>query len=99
MKGRKKKRQTVEIQTQLAKTNEQAKLDAEQNFTKQLESQMAEQSELHQRQEADALSALRLPKLTTKKAQVLTKHIIEESQKAPKMMAQVLRTWTNEHSH
>ncbi|MDQ2948626.1 MAG: flagellar M-ring protein FliF [Acidobacteriota bacterium] len=99
MKGRKKKRQTVDIQTQLAKTNEQAKLDAEQNFTKQLESQMAEQSEIHQRQEAEALTALRMPKLTTKKAQVLTKHIIEESQKTPKMMAQVLRTWTNEPSH
>ncbi|MDQ2948075.1 MAG: hypothetical protein M3Y27_19420, partial [Acidobacteriota bacterium] len=89
----------VEIRTQLAKTNEQAKLDAEQNFTRQLQSQLAEQSELQQRQETDALTALRVPKLTTKKAQVLTKHIIEESQKAPKMMAQVLRTWTNEHSH
>ena len=99
MKGRKKKRQAVEIQTQVAQSNEQAKLAAEQNFTRQLESQLAEQSELQQRQETEALTALRVPKLTTKKAQVLTKHIIEESQKAPKMMAQVLRTWTNEHSH
>ena len=94
--GRAKKKQAAQIQTQLEQTKDAAKVDAAQGFAKQLEAQLAEQSQLNQQQEADALTALRVPRLTTKKSQVLTKHIIEESQKAPKMMAQVLRTWTDD---
>ena len=42
---------------------------------------------------------MKLPAATSKKAEVLTKHICEESKRAPKMVAQVLRTWMTESSH
>lgn len=65
------------------------------NFNQQIESQLAEQAALRQKQEADALSALKLPPVT-KKAEVLTKHIAEQAKKDSTPMAHVLRSWMSD---
>jgi len=65
------------------------------DFNKQIENQLAEQAALRQKQEADALNALKLPPVT-KKAEVLTKHIAEQAKKDSTPMAHVLRSWMND---
>lgn len=61
----------------------------------QLENRLAEQTALRQRQEAEALNALKLPPVT-KKTEVLSKHISEQAKKDPASMAHVLRAWMAE---
>jgi flagellar M-ring protein FliF len=61
-----------------------------------IQERLAEQAALKARQEDEALRALKLPSVKTKKAEVLTKHIAEEAQKDPVAMAQLVRTWLNE---
>jgi len=63
---------------------------------KELEARLAEQQAAKQRLEAEALSALRLPPVATKKSEVLTKHIAETVKKDPVGAAQILRTWLND---
>ena len=63
---------------------------------RELESRLVEQQAAKQRLEAEALSALKLPPVTTKKAEVLTKHIAETVKKDPVGAAQILRTWLND---
>lgn len=60
---------------------------------RQLEARLAEQEALRERQEAEALSAIKMPTVTTKKAEVLTKHLVESAKKDPVGMAHILRTW------
>jgi len=43
--------------------------------------------------EAEAAGALKLPPVTTKKGEALTKHLIDTAQKDPASAAQILRTW------
>jgi flagellar biosynthesis/type III secretory pathway M-ring protein FliF/YscJ len=62
---------------------------------KQIEATLAEQAALRQRQETEALNALKLPPVT-KKAEVLTKHIAEQAKKDTAPMAHVLRAWMSE---
>ena len=47
-------------------------------------------------QEIEAMTALKLPQVKTKKSEVLTKHIAEEAKKDASTMVQVLRNWINE---
>jgi flagellar M-ring protein FliF len=68
---------------------------SEENFSKKIESQLAEHAALKQKQELEALNALKLPPIT-KKAEVLTKHIGEQSKKDSTAMAHVLRSWMSE---
>jgi flagellar M-ring protein FliF len=60
-----------------------------------IENQLAEQAATRQKQEMDALNALKLPPVT-KKAEVLTKHIGEQAKKDSSSMAHVLRSWMSE---
>jgi flagellar M-ring protein FliF len=62
---------------------------------KQIEATLAEQTALRQKQETDALNALKLPPVT-KKAEVLTKHIGEQARKDTTPMAHVLRAWMSD---
>jgi len=62
---------------------------------KQLEARLAEQVAEQQRQEAEAMLALKLPAASTKKADILIKHISAEVKKNPAAMAQVVRSWLN----
>jgi flagellar M-ring protein FliF len=61
----------------------------------QIEGQMAEQASLHARKQAEELMKLKIPEVSTKKTEVLTKHIASESKKDPAVMAQVVRSWLN----
>ncbi len=63
---------------------------------RELEARLADQQATKQRLEAEAMSALKLPAVTTKKAEVLTKHIAESVKKDPVAAAQILRTWLND---
>ena len=67
--------------------------DAAPDIRKQLENQMAERENLKLQQEREALSALKLPPVTTKKTEVLTKHIVEQSKKDAAGFAAVVRSW------
>jgi flagellar M-ring protein FliF len=69
--------------------------DAADDFSRKIESQLSEQAALRQKQETDALAALKLPTVT-KKAEVLTKHIGEQAKKDSTPMAHVLRSWMTE---
>jgi flagellar biosynthesis/type III secretory pathway M-ring protein FliF/YscJ len=62
---------------------------------RQIENTLAEQAVLRQKQETDALNALKLPPVT-KKAEVLTNHIAEQAKKDTTPMAHVLRAWMSE---
>jgi flagellar M-ring protein FliF len=66
-----------------------------QEVERQIEERLAEQSAEHARKEAEALMALKLPVQTTKKTEVLTKHIAAEAKKDPTSMAHVIRSWLN----
>jgi flagellar M-ring protein FliF len=63
---------------------------------RQLEAQMAEQAALHAKKEAEELMKLKIPAVSTKKTEVLTKHIVAETKKDPILMAQVVRSWLND---
>ena len=65
------------------------------DFNRKVENQLAEQAALRQKQEADALNALKLPPVT-KKAEVLTKHIGDQAKKDSTPMVHVLRSWMTE---
>lgn len=58
----------------------------------QIENRLAEQAAQRQRQETEALNALKLPPVT-KKTEVLTKHIAEQAKKDAASMAHVVRAW------
>jgi flagellar M-ring protein FliF len=60
-----------------------------------LENRIAEQAAQRQRQETEALNALKLPPVT-KKTEVLTKHITEQAKKDAASMAHVVRAWMAE---
>ena len=65
------------------------------DFNQKIENQLAEQAALRQKQEAEALSALKV-QATTKKAEVLTKHIADQAKKDSTAMAHVLRSWMSD---
>lgn len=65
------------------------------SLNKQIENQLAEQAAARQKQEADALNALKVPPMT-KKTEVLTKHIGEQAKKDSTAMAHVLRSWMSD---
>lgn len=65
------------------------------SLSKQIENQLAEQAALRQKQEQEALNALKLP-VVTKKAEVLKKHIGEQAKKDSTSMAHVVRTWMSD---
>jgi len=62
---------------------------------KQLEGRMAEQQAEHARLEVEALMALKLPVVKTKKTEVLMKHIAAETKTDADSLARVVRTWLN----
>ncbi len=67
--------------------------DAVEKGREQLEARLAEQEQLKQKLEAEALSSLKLPPVATKKAEVLAKHLVEVTKKDPVAAAHVVRSW------
>ncbi len=62
---------------------------------KELEHKIAEQAQIKEQQAREVMAALKLPPVTTKKTEVLVKHIGAEAKKDPPAMAQVIRSWLN----
>jgi flagellar M-ring protein FliF len=60
------------------------------------EARLAEQQALREKQEQELLASLSKPLATTKKGQVLSKHLTEEAKKNPANLAQIVRTWVSE---
>ena len=85
----------VEVPPQIPGEAEKA-LEAANDAGKQLEAKLNEQTALKHKLEAEALSALKLPQVTTKKSEILTKHIGEAAKKDPTLMVHVLRSWLEE---
>ena len=66
------------------------------SIEKKIESQIQENRALKEKQEQEILSGLRLPESTTKKSEVLTKHMIEQVKKDPVAFAHIIRTWMSD---
>lgn len=63
---------------------------------KRMESKIAEQQAARSAAELEAVNSLKLPNVTTKKADVLAKHLREEIKKDPRATAQLVRSWLND---
>lgn len=70
-------------------------------FEMQLSAEMAERQKRELEQEKEILGALhstlKLPSAATKKAEVLSKHLLEECRKNPDGIAQIVRTWMGDN--
>jgi flagellar M-ring protein FliF len=86
----------AEIAAQIEGAPARGALDAGEQQAKRMEAQLAEQSALKKQQEIEAMRTLKLPQVTTKKSEVLVKHIAEEAKKDATSMVHVLRNWINE---
>ena len=67
--------------------------------TKQLEAKLNEQAALKERLDAEALMSLKIPAATSKKTEILAKHLSDEAKKDPVSTAQVLRSWLNDRDN
>jgi flagellar M-ring protein FliF len=104
--GRLRKQKTAEVNVQPtlpgstsdpgAAANAEGAETSPEDPEKVLEKQLADRATAKARLDAQALNSLKLPPVTTKKAEVLTKHINEETKKNPVTAAQLIRTWLNE---
>ncbi|MEQ1947284.1 MAG: flagellar basal-body MS-ring/collar protein FliF [Bryobacteraceae bacterium] len=70
-------------------------LGTPEEIEKQFEARMVEHAALQAKHQAEELMKLKVPEVSTKKTDVLTKHIAEETKKDPMAMAQVVRSWLN----
>src|SRR5260370_41425257 len=61
------------------------------------EGQLASRAASQERLEAEALSALKLPAVGTKKSEILSKHLKKAVREDPTASAQLLRTWIHEN--
>jgi len=61
----------------------------------QIEAKLAEQVAEKARKDAEALLSLKVGEVSTKKTEILTKHIAEEIKTNPSGMAHVVRSWLN----
>jgi hypothetical protein len=68
-------------------------LETPPDIQRELESRLAEQAVLKERQTKEVLNSIKLPPVTTKKTEVLVKHIGAEAKKDANALAQVVRSW------
>lgn len=66
------------------------------SLDEQIEARLAEQAQLEQKMELEALSSIKLPKVTTKKTEVILKQVKDLSKKDASVGAHVLRSWVGE---
>ena len=96
-----KKKSDVEVSLELGEAGSRPAIPAGPpvDFETEMEARLAEQAALKERQTLDALDALKIPTVTTKKTEILSRHIGEDSKKDPQAMAQVVRSWLTEEDH
>jgi flagellar M-ring protein FliF len=87
------RRRKVEMAAAAALEAGKAKQITPEELEREMEDKLAERTLESARQEAEALMALKIPVVKTKKTEVLTKHIAAEAKKNPGLQAQVVRTW------
>jgi hypothetical protein len=63
-----------------------------------MQARLAEQNALDQRLEIEALNSIKLPKVTTKKTEVLIKQVKEAAKKDATIGTNILREWIGEAS-
>lgn len=63
---------------------------------RKIETQIQENRALKEKQELEILSGLKLPESTTKKSEVLAKHLNEQVKKDPAAFAHIIRTWMSD---
>ena len=101
--NRKSKKGAVEIKLEVGGTAAPGELPAaeqglkHEDLAKQLETKLAEKAAKREKDELDAVAMLKLPDITTKRGEVLAKHIAEEAKKNPEPYAQLIRTWLQEN--
>ena len=66
------------------------------SLEQQMQAQLAEQAAIEHRLEQEALSSIKLPKVTTKKTEVLVKQVKEAAKKDASVGTHVLRAWIGE---
>jgi flagellar M-ring protein FliF len=66
------------------------------SIEKKIETQLQENRALKEKQELEILSGLKLPESTTKKSEVLAKHMTEQVKKDPAAFAHIIRTWMSD---
>ncbi len=93
---RRKAKAKIAVQRAVEGGAEAGQLEQGQTLQERVEAQIAQQQAQRERQEKELLASLRLPPVTTKKGEVLAKHLAEESKKNPEGLAQIVRTWVNE---
>ncbi len=69
------------------------------SLDQQIQARLAEQAELEHRMEQEALSSIKMPKVTTKKTEVLLKQVREQGKKDASIGTHVLRAWIGEVPH
>jgi flagellar M-ring protein FliF len=79
-----------------APTGIAAPQDAAAMLQQELEHRFADQDSERQLQAQEVLASLKLPSVKTKKTEVLSKQLLEETKKDPQAMAHVLRAWVME---
>jgi flagellar M-ring protein FliF len=67
------------------------------NATEQMEAALADRMAEQQKADLAALAALKIPTVSTKKTDLLTKEIRETTKKDPNVSAHVLQTWLHEN--
>lgn len=89
-------RDTVHVRPALPPGEGQPSAESPEVAGAALEARLAEQAALKQQMETEAINALKLPPVTTKRTEVLTKHLGETAKKDPAAAAQILRSWLYE---
>ncbi|MEQ1885055.1 MAG: flagellar basal-body MS-ring/collar protein FliF [Bryobacteraceae bacterium] len=95
LRSRKKKAIVAETAAAALEAKSTPALITPEEMEKQFEARMAEHAALQAKQQAEELMKLKVPEVSTKKTDILTKHISEETKKDPIAMAQVVRSWLN----
>lgn len=85
----------VAAQPALAGASGQPGLPGTEAFAQKMQAQLQQNEDERQRQELEVLNSLKLPP-STKKSEVLRKHISDETKQDPGAVAQLIRTWLNE---
>jgi flagellar M-ring protein FliF len=93
MRKSKAKKIAIAEQKALEAARENAALQSPEELQKQIEGKMAAQQAERSRQEVEALLALKVPAVKTKKTEVLVKHLAAETKHDSAALAHVLRTW------
>jgi flagellar M-ring protein FliF len=92
---RKGKKKRAKVQSQKAIQGNNA-VEQAANLRKQMDDKAAEQEALKEKQALEILGSLKVAPAKTPKAEVLSRHIAEETKRDPQAIANVLRGWMSE---